>query len=126
MGPESPAGLAWAETFQKNMMNSLTTISPNPASFHPLPNKENYMSNTWEHHHHAARHHEKAAYHHKEAAKYDRAEEHEKAAHYAYLAHGHSQQAVHHEAEAAKLHAEECASPVTPASAQTGPQKTAA
>ena len=66
------------------------------------------MSKTWEHYHHASRHHERAAYHYKEAAKYDKAEEHEKAAHHAYLAHGNSQHAIHHDAEAAKLHAEEC------------------
>ena len=76
------------------------------------------MSKTWEHYHHAARNHEKAAYHYNEAAKYNQAEEHEKEAHHAYLAHGHSQLAVHHDAEAAKLHAEQCGSPVTPACAQ--------
>jgi hypothetical protein len=80
--------------------------------------KENYMSKTWEHYHHAARHHERAAYQYKEAAKYDEAEEHEKAAHYAYLAHGHNQHAIHHDAEAAKLHAEHCDSSATPASEQ--------
>ncbi|MFZ0954722.1 MAG: hypothetical protein WAN60_00140 [Candidatus Sulfotelmatobacter sp.] len=64
------------------------------------------MSKTWEHYHHAARDHEKAAYHFNEAAKYNQAEEREKAAHHAYLAHGHSQRAIHHAAEAAKLHAE--------------------
>jgi len=84
------------------------------------------MSRTWEYYDHAAGRHEKAAYHHKEAAKYDQAEEHEKAAHDAYLAHGHSQHAVHHEAEAAKLHAERCASVVTPASAQAGQTQSAA
>lgn len=63
------------------------------------------MSKTWEHYHHAARDHEKAAYHFNEAAKYNQAEEREKAAHHAYLAHGHTQQAIHHAAEAAKLHA---------------------
>jgi hypothetical protein len=66
------------------------------------------MSKTWEHYHHAARDHEKAAYHFNEAAKYNQAEEREKALHHAYLAHGHSQQAIHHAAEAAKLHAEQC------------------
>ncbi len=84
------------------------------------------MSKTWEHYHHAARHHEKAAYHYNEAEKYDQAEEHEKAAHYAYLAHGHSQHAIHHEAEAAKLHAEQCASLATLASEQVGPKESAA
>jgi hypothetical protein len=67
------------------------------------------MSKTWEHDHHAARHQERAAYHYKPAAKYDEAEEHEKAAHHAYLADGHNQHAIHHDAEAAKLHAEQCA-----------------
>jgi hypothetical protein len=84
------------------------------------------MSKTWEHYHHAARHHEKAAYHFNEAAKYNQAEEHEKEAHHAYLAHGQSQQAVHHETEAAKLHAEQCASAVTSDSAQAGQQKSVA
>ena len=65
------------------------------------------MSKTWEHYHHAARNHEKAAYHFNEAAKYNQAEEHEKAAHSAYLAHGHSQHALHHDAEAAKLNTEQ-------------------
>lgn len=76
------------------------------------------MSKTWEHYHYAARHHEQAAYHYKEAKKYDAAEEHEKATHHAYLAHGHTQHAIHHEAEAAKLHAERCDSLATPASEQ--------
>jgi hypothetical protein len=43
------------------------------------------MSKTCEHYHPAARHYERAAYHYKQAAKYDQAEEHEKAAHFAYL-----------------------------------------
>jgi hypothetical protein len=64
------------------------------------------MSKTWEHYHHAGRHHEKAAYHYHEAAKYYQSEELEKAAHNAYLAHGHNQHAMYHDAEAAKLHAE--------------------
>jgi hypothetical protein len=68
------------------------------------------MAKTWEHYHHAARNHEKAAYHFNEAAKFNQAQEGEKAAHHAYLAHGHSQQAIHHAAEAAKLHAEHYAS----------------
>lgn len=55
------------------------------------------MSKTWEHYHDAARHHENAAYHYKATAKYDQAEEHEKAAHFAYLAHGHTQKALDHE-----------------------------
>jgi hypothetical protein len=64
------------------------------------------MAKTWEHYHHAARNHEKAAYHFNEAAKFNQAEEREKAAHHAYLANGHTQQAIHHAAEAAKLHVE--------------------
>jgi hypothetical protein len=96
-------------------------------SFPPVGlERENYMSKTWEHYHHAARHHEKAAYHFNEAAKYDQAEEHEKAVHNAYLAHGHSQHAVHHEAEAARLHAEQCDRQATPASEQAGKKKSAA
>ncbi len=63
------------------------------------------MSKTWEHYHHAARNHEKAAYHFDEAAKYNQAEDSEKAAQHAYLAYGHSQNASYHENEAAKLHA---------------------
>ena len=85
--------------------------------------KENHLSKTWEHYHHAARHHEKAAYHYDEAAKYDQAEEHEKAAHNAYLAHGNSEHAVHHDGEAAKLHAEQCTQRAKPASE---PKKSAA
>jgi hypothetical protein len=88
--------------------------------------KGNHVSKTWEHYHHAARDHEKAAYHFNEAAKYNQAEEHEKAAHHAYLAHGHSQQAVHHDVEAAKLHAEQCDSLVTPSSTQEAKKKSAA
>jgi hypothetical protein len=85
--------------------------------------KENRMSKTWEHYHHASRHHERAAYHYKEAAKYDEAEEHEKAAHHAYLAHGHNQHAMHHDAEAAKLHAEQCDRATTAASEQEAKKK---
>ncbi len=84
------------------------------------------MSKTWEHYHHAARHHERAAYHYKEAAKYDEAEAHEKAAHHAYLAHGHSQHAIHHDAQAAKLHAEQCDNLATPPSEQGARKKSAA
>lgn len=83
------------------------------------------MSKTWEHYHHAARHHERAD-HYKESAKYDEAEEHEKAAHHAYLAHGHNQHAIHHEAEAAKLHAEQCDNLTMPASEQGAKKKRAA
>ena len=81
------------------------------------------MSKTWEHYHHAARHHERAAYHYKQAAKYDEAEEHETAAHHAYLAHGHSQHAIHHDAEAAKLHAEQCDRSATAASEREAKKK---
>jgi hypothetical protein len=45
------------------------------------------MSKTWEHYDLAARHHERAAHEFKDAAKYHEAEEHEKAAYHAYLAH---------------------------------------
>jgi hypothetical protein len=54
----------------------------------------------------AARHHECAAYHYQEAAKCEKAGDYEKAAHHAYLAHGHNQHAIHWDAEAAKLHAD--------------------
>ena len=84
------------------------------------------MSKTWEHYHHAARHHERAAYHFKEATKYDEAEEHEKSANHLYLAHGHNQHAIHHDAEAAKLHAEQCDSLTSPASEQGARKKSAA
>ena len=83
------------------------------------------MSKTWEHYHHAARHHEEAAYHFKEAAEYDDTGEREKAAHHAYLAHGHNQLAIHHDSEAAKLHAEQCDSLATPASEQAAKKKNA-
>lgn len=83
------------------------------------------MSKTWEYYHHAAGQHEKVAYHHKDAAKYDEAEELEKAAHHAYLDHGHDQHAIHQDAEAAKLHAEQCGKLATPASEQ-GAKKSAA
>jgi hypothetical protein len=62
------------------------------------------MSKTWEHYDLAARHHERAAHEFKDAAKYHETEEHEKAAHHAYLAHGHNQHAVHHGNEVAKLY----------------------
>ena len=84
------------------------------------------MSKTWEHYHHAARDHEKAAYHYNEAAKYNQAEEHEKEVHHAYLAHGLSQHAVHHEAEAAKLHTEQCDKLAGPSSEQATRKNTAA
>jgi hypothetical protein len=88
--------------------------------------KEHRMSKTWEHYHHAARHHEQAAYHFEEAAKYDEAEEREKAAHHAYLAHGHNQLAIHHDSEAAKLRAEKCDSSATPVGEQGAKKKSAA
>jgi hypothetical protein len=84
------------------------------------------MWKTWEHYHQASRYHERAAYHYKEAAKYDEAEEHEKAAHHAYLAYGHSQHANHHDAEAAKLHADQCDRSATAASEQAAKKKGAA
>jgi hypothetical protein len=84
------------------------------------------MSKTWEHYQHAARHHERAAFHFKEAAKYDQAEEHEKAAHHAYLAHGHHQHAILQETEAAKLHAEQCGKLVTAAAEKEAKNKSAA
>jgi hypothetical protein len=43
-----------------------------------------------------------------------------KAAHHAYLAHGHNQHAMHHDAEAAKLHTEHSDSLVKPASEKKG------
>lgn len=84
------------------------------------------MSKTWEHYHHAARHHERAAYHYKAAAKYDQAEEREKAAHHAYLAHGHTQQALHHDRVVAKLHVERCDTPVATAAEKEGDKKNTA
>ena len=83
------------------------------------------MSKTWEHYHHAARNHEKAAYHLNEAAKYNQAEEREKAAHHAYLAHWHSQQAAHHDVDAAKLHAEQSDGRATLAPTQAVTEKIA-
>ena len=84
------------------------------------------MSKTWEHYHHAARHHEQAAYHFKEAAAYDEVGESEKAAHQAYLAHGHNQLAIHHDSEAAKLHAEQRDSLATPVTKKGAKKKRAA
>jgi hypothetical protein len=68
----------------------------------------------------------KGGHHFHEAAKYYQSEEIEKAAHHAYLAHGHSQQANHHAAGAAKLHAERYDNPATPASGQAIDKKSAA
>ena len=84
------------------------------------------MSKTWEHYHHAARHHEQAPYHFNEAAKYDEAEEREKAAHHAYLAHGHNQLAIQHDAEAAKLRAGQADSAATAATERAADKKSAA
>ena len=84
------------------------------------------MSKTWEHDHHAAHQHEQATHQYKEAAKYDEAEEQEKAAHHAYLAHGHKQHAIHHDTGAAKLRAAPCDSLATPASEQGANEKNAA
>jgi hypothetical protein len=64
------------------------------------------VSKTVHHYEGAAEHHERAAYQFKEAAKYHETEEHEKAAHHAYLAHGHARHAIFHELAAAKLHVE--------------------
>ena len=63
------------------------------------------MAKTWEHYRHAAYEHEWAAYHFQEAAKYDEAEEREKAAHHAYLARGHNLHAIHHDAAAIEVSA---------------------
>ncbi len=85
------------------------------------------MSTTWEHlssRWPSSR--ASAAYHYNEAAKYDQAEEHERAVHHAYLAQAHNQQAIHHDAEAAKLHAEHCDVPATPASKQATEKESAA
>jgi hypothetical protein len=76
------------------------------------------MSKTWEHYQVAAYHHERAAVQFKQAAKYHQSEEHEKAAHHAYLAHGHAEHAVVHERAAAKLHVERCGSDDNPVFAQ--------
>ena len=84
------------------------------------------MSKTWEHYQNAARHHERAAYQFKEAAKYHETEECEKAAHHAYLAHGHAQRAILHGFAAAKLHVERCDGLETPVSGQDAKKKSAA
>ena len=63
------------------------------------------MSKTWEHYRDAARHHEQAAYHFKEVAKYDEAEEREKAAHHAFLARAHNLHAIHYDAAAVNVSA---------------------
>ncbi len=84
------------------------------------------MSKTWEHYQGAAHHHERAAHHFKEAAKYHETEEVEKAAHHAYLAHGHTQHALVHDVEAAKLQAEKCDGLEIPGSGQRVGEKNAA
>ncbi len=57
-----------------------------------------------DHHKKAVEHHEKAVHHHKEASKGYEANQHEKVAHHAHLAHGHSQQSIDQKTEAAKSH----------------------
>ncbi|MGA9979116.1 MAG: hypothetical protein WBQ08_10870 [Candidatus Sulfotelmatobacter sp.] len=104
------------------LRKTAATLLPSNRPF----NKGADMSKTWEHYHYAARDHEKAAYHFNEAAKYNQAEEREKAAHHAYLAHGHSQQAIHHAAEAARLYAERHNSQTTTAAEQEVKKKSAA
>ena len=83
------------------------------------------MSKTHEHYRGAADHHERAAYEFKEAAKYHQSEEHEKAAHHAYLAHGHGEHAVLHDIAAAKLGVGRFDVPATPGVEETE-DKTAA
>jgi hypothetical protein len=84
------------------------------------------MSKTWEHYDQAARHHERATHEFKEAAKYHETEEYEKAAHHAYLAHGHNQHAIHQGNEVAKLHTAHCNGKETPAAEQEAKKKSAA
>lgn len=84
------------------------------------------MSKTWEHYDLAARHHERAAYEFKDAAKYHETEEHEKAAHHAYLTHGRNQHTIHHGNAAAKPHTAHCDSKETPAAEQEVNKKRAA
>jgi len=84
------------------------------------------MSKTWEHFQGAAHHHEQAAYQFKEAAKYHETEELEKAAHHAYLAHGHTRHALHHESAAAKSHLAMSTGLAMPGSGQTANKKSAA
>jgi hypothetical protein len=84
------------------------------------------MSKTLEHYQGAAHHHERAAYQFKEAAKYHETEEYEKAAHHAYLAHGHVQRAMVHGVAAAKLHVERCDGPVRIGPGQAAQNKSAA
>jgi hypothetical protein len=84
------------------------------------------MSKTWEHYQVAARHHERAAYQFKEAAKYHQTEEQEKAAHLAYLAHGHAHLANIHATAAARLHVRKCDVLAMTAFDQIATEKTAA
>jgi|HubBroStandDraft_2_1064218.scaffolds.fasta_scaffold255082_1 hypothetical protein len=84
------------------------------------------MSRTWEHYQAAARHHEHAAYQFKEAAKYHQTEEHEKAAHLAYLAHGHAHLANVHATAAARWHIRKCDILAMPPYDQSDEKKTAA
>jgi hypothetical protein len=77
------------------------------------------VSKTWEHYDLAAYHHERAAHYYQETSRYSQSEEHEKAMHHAYLAHGHSQSAMLHETEAARLHAAECERSASPAANTT-------
>ncbi|MGA6983557.1 MAG: hypothetical protein WCC95_10910 [Candidatus Sulfotelmatobacter sp.] len=84
------------------------------------------MSKTWEHYQVAARHHERAAFQFKEAAKYHQAEEEEKAAHLAYLAHGHAHLANIHATAAARMHVRKCDVLAMPALNQSASGKTAA
>ena len=81
------------------------------------------MSKTWEQYHPADTHYEWAPYHDERPTKYNEAEENEKAAHHAYLAHGHNQHAIRHSAETAKLQAKRCDKVVTPASEQGAKNK---
>jgi hypothetical protein len=84
------------------------------------------MSKTWEHYQGAAHHHEEAGYQLKKAAKYHETEDHERAAHHAYLAHGHAQHAVLHQVAAAKLNVERWDGLATPGPGLTADKKTAA
>lgn len=59
-----------------------------------------------EHHIKAAEHHEQAARHHREAAKQYEAGAHDKGAHHAHIAYGHTTHARQHAQEAGKAHAD--------------------
>ncbi len=58
-------------------------------------------------HRRAAGHHEETARHYKAAVIEYEAGRHDRAAHHAFVAHGHVEHALRHSAEAAKAHAEE-------------------